>query len=46
MHSKLIERDSERHRRTDLHGEVGDEGRGRQVHLKGGLLDDGELVPY
>lgn len=29
-----------------LHGKVGDERRGGQVHLEGGLLGDGELVPY
>lgn len=31
---------------ADLHGEVGDESGGGQVHLKGGLLGDGELVPH
>lgn len=33
-------------RQPDLHGEVGDESGGGQVHLKGRLLDDGELVPH
>lgn len=36
----------EREKRSDSHGEVGDEGRGRQVHLERCFLGDGQLVPH
>lgn len=32
--------------RSDLHGEVGDESCGGQIHLKSSFLGDGELVPH